>query len=136
MTKFLQAARRLQLARLLQATGLVRAGRLVRTAWLLWTARLLPTARSGHDEASEASDASNPSEASDAGGSRLPAWAARWPVRCGWRLRGEEGMSTAEYAVGTVAAVAFAAVLFKIVHSSAVSTALSRIVTSALNVSL
>ena len=48
----------------------------------------------------------------------------------------EAGMATAEYAVGTVAAVAFAAVLFKVVHSSAVQTALSHIVTSALNVSL
>ncbi len=48
----------------------------------------------------------------------------------------EAGMATAEYAVGTVAAVAFAAVLFKVVHSQAVRTALSEIVTSALNVSL
>ncbi|HST49049.1 DUF4244 domain-containing protein [Jatrophihabitans sp.] len=52
------------------------------------------------------------------------------------QLSGEAGMATAEYAVGTVAAVAFAAVLFKVVHSSAVQTALSHIVTSALNVSL
>lgn len=48
----------------------------------------------------------------------------------------EAGMATAEYAVGTVAAVAFAAVLFKVVQSPAVRTALSEIVTSALNVSL
>jgi hypothetical protein len=52
------------------------------------------------------------------------------------RLGGDAGMSTAEYAVGTVAAVAFAAVLFKVVHSAAVQTALSHIITSALNVSL
>jgi hypothetical protein len=55
-------------------------------------------------------------------------------IRC--RLGGDTGMSTAEYAVGTVAAVAFAAVLFKLVHSAAVQTALSHIITSALNVSL
>ncbi len=48
----------------------------------------------------------------------------------------DAGMATAEYAVGTVAAVAFAAVLFKVVHSAAVQAALSHIVTSALNVSL
>ena len=48
----------------------------------------------------------------------------------------EAGMATAEYAVGTVAAVAFAAVLFKVVHSEAVQTALSHIITAALNVSL
>lgn len=45
----------------------------------------------------------------------------------------DRGMTTAEYAVGTVAAVAFAVVLYKIVRSSAVSSALSHIVTSALH---
>jgi hypothetical protein len=43
------------------------------------------------------------------------------------------GMTTAEYAVGTVAAVAFAAVLYKIVRSPAVSSALTSIITSALH---
>lgn len=50
--------------------------------------------------------------------------------------RTDAGMSTAEYAVGTVAAVAFAAILFKVVRSPAVQAALSDIVTSALHVSL
>jgi hypothetical protein len=45
----------------------------------------------------------------------------------------DAGMSTAEYAVGTVAAVAFAVVLYKIVRSDAVSSALTSIVTSALH---
>lgn len=45
----------------------------------------------------------------------------------------DAGMSTAEYAVGTIAAVAFAVVLYKIVRSPAVSDALSSIVTSALH---
>jgi hypothetical protein len=51
------------------------------------------------------------------------------------RLRSavDAGMSTAEYAVGTVAAVAFAVVLYKIVRSDAVSSALSSIVRSALH---
>lgn len=48
----------------------------------------------------------------------------------------DAGMSTAEYAVGTVAAVSFAAVLFKVVQSDEVRAALSHIITSALNVSL
>jgi hypothetical protein len=50
-------------------------------------------------------------------------------------LRGvvDHGMSTAEYAVGTVAAVAFAVVLYKIVRSDSVSSALSHIVDSALH---
>ena len=49
------------------------------------------------------------------------------------RRAGDAGMSTAEYAVGTVAAVAFAVVLYKIVRSPAVSSALSSIVRSALH---
>jgi uncharacterized protein DUF4244 len=47
--------------------------------------------------------------------------------------RSDHGMSTAEYAVGTVAAVAFAVVLYRIVRSDAVSSALSSIVQSALH---
>lgn len=42
-------------------------------------------------------------------------------------------MTTAEYAVGTVAAVAFAAVLYKIVRSPAVSAMLTSIIHSALH---
>jgi len=49
------------------------------------------------------------------------------------RLSADAGMSTAEYAVGTVAAVAFAVVLYKIVRSAAVSSALTSIITSALH---
>jgi hypothetical protein len=45
----------------------------------------------------------------------------------------DRGMSTAEYAVGTVAAVAFAVVLYKIVRSDAVASALSSIVDKALH---
>jgi hypothetical protein len=48
------------------------------------------------------------------------------------RRRTDAGMSTAEYAVGTVAAVAFAVVLYRIVRSDAVSSMLSHIVGSAL----
>jgi Protein of unknown function (DUF4244) len=43
------------------------------------------------------------------------------------------GMSTAEYAVGTVAAVAFAVVLYKIVRSPAVSSTLASVIQSALH---
>ncbi|MHA3701211.1 DUF4244 domain-containing protein [Jatrophihabitans sp. YIM 134969] len=48
----------------------------------------------------------------------------------------DAGMSTAEYAVGTVAAVAFAAVLYKVVRSGAVSSALTSIIQGALGISL
>jgi hypothetical protein len=44
----------------------------------------------------------------------------------------EAGMSTAEYAVGTVAACAFAAVLYRVVTGGSVVTALGRLVESAL----
>lgn len=49
------------------------------------------------------------------------------------RLRGQDGMSTAEYAVGTIAAVAFAGILLKVVTSGSVSDALSGIIEKALS---
>ena len=49
-------------------------------------------------------------------------------------VRSDAGMTTAEYAVGTVAAVAFAVVLFKVVQSPAVHSALVAVVTGALRV--
>jgi hypothetical protein len=49
------------------------------------------------------------------------------------RHSGDIGMTTAEYAVGTVAAVAFASVLYKVVHSAAVASALSAMIRSALH---
>ncbi|HET9022779.1 MAG TPA: DUF4244 domain-containing protein [Ornithinibacter sp.] len=48
------------------------------------------------------------------------------------RSLGEEGMTTAEYAVGTVAAVAFAGLLLAIVRSGPVKTALTKIIVTAL----
>jgi Protein of unknown function (DUF4244) len=51
------------------------------------------------------------------------------------RLRTEAadaGMSTAEYAVGTLAAVAFAGVLFKVVTSGNVLAALTAVIDRAL----
>lgn len=45
----------------------------------------------------------------------------------------DAGMSTAEYAVGTLAACAFAAVLYKVVTSGAVSSALSGLIGRALD---
>ena len=49
------------------------------------------------------------------------------------RVREDEGMTTAEYAVGTVAACAFAAVLLKVVSSHGVLSLLTDIVTRALH---
>lgn len=44
----------------------------------------------------------------------------------------ESGMTTAEYAVGTMAAVAFAVALLAVVKSDAVTSALTTIITTAL----
>ena len=49
------------------------------------------------------------------------------------RAHADRGMTTAEYAVGTLAAVAFAAVLYKVVRSDAVSSLLSGLIQSALH---
>ncbi|HYO35682.1 MAG TPA: DUF4244 domain-containing protein [Geodermatophilus sp.] len=57
--------------------------------------------------------------------------AARWALL---RADAEAGMSTAEYAVGTVAACAFAAVLYRVVTGGSVVTALEDLVSSALQV--
>jgi hypothetical protein len=46
--------------------------------------------------------------------------------------RGDAGMTTVEYAVGTLAAVAFAGVLLKVLTSETVQNALSAIVQRAL----
>ncbi|WP_199239293.1 DUF4244 domain-containing protein [Streptomyces sp. ICBB 8177] len=60
-----------------------------------------------------------------------------WMRRRWDAMRGEAaqaGMSTAEYAVGTLAACAFAAVLYKVVTSAAVASALSGMIKKALDV--
>ena len=44
----------------------------------------------------------------------------------------EAGMTTAEYAVGTLAACAFAAVLMVVVKSGPVKSALAKVITAAL----
>ncbi|WP_372446539.1 DUF4244 domain-containing protein [Streptomyces spirodelae] len=48
------------------------------------------------------------------------------------KLCGDRGMSTAEYAMGTLAAVALAAVLYKVVNSGAVGAELQGLVERAL----
>ena len=47
--------------------------------------------------------------------------------------RRDDGMTTAEYAVGIIAAVAFAGILYKVVTSGTVLTALTSIVKRALS---
>ncbi|MFD4181260.1 DUF4244 domain-containing protein [Rhodococcus sp. NPDC058514] len=45
----------------------------------------------------------------------------------------EEGMSTAEYAIGTIAAAAFGAVLYSVVTGDSIVAALTGIIDKALN---
>lgn len=45
----------------------------------------------------------------------------------------ESGMSTVEYAIGTVAAAAFGAILYTVVTGDSVVSALSRVIGRALN---
>ncbi|GAA3937324.1 hypothetical protein GCM10022629_54340 [Amorphoplanes auranticolor] len=47
-------------------------------------------------------------------------------------LRGDDGMNTAEYAVGTLAAVAFAGILLKVLSSPAVQASLTGVINDAL----
>lgn len=60
------------------------------------------------------------------------------PARAAARIRAlvddDAGMSTVEYAVGTVAAAAFAAVLYAVLSGDSVVTALTEIVERALSV--
>ena len=56
--------------------------------------------------------------------------ARRWAAL---RATAEAGMSTAEYAVGTVAACAFAAVLYRVVTGGSIVTGLTELVESALS---
>jgi hypothetical protein len=49
-------------------------------------------------------------------------------------LRGDEGTTTAEYAIGTVAAAAFALALYALLTGDSISTALSGLIQRALTV--
>lgn len=49
------------------------------------------------------------------------------------RMASDTGMSTAEYAIGTLAAAGFAAVLYTVVTSDTVSSALRQLIERALN---
>ncbi|VEG28378.1 DUF4244 domain-containing protein [Actinomyces howellii] len=52
----------------------------------------------------------------------------------GQQRDGEAGMATAEYAIGTLAAAAFAGLLLAIIRSGSLTGALQRIIESALSV--
>ncbi|MCX5411714.1 DUF4244 domain-containing protein [Streptomyces sp. NBC_00059] len=60
------------------------------------------------------------------------AWESRFGAH-GRRGGLDRGMTTSEYAVGTIAACAFAAVLYKVVTSGAVLSALQSLIKNALD---
>lgn len=57
-----------------------------------------------------------------------------WGLALRSRARRDAGMTTSEYAVGTLAACAFAAILYKVVTSGGVVSALTQLITRALDV--
>lgn len=61
-------------------------------------------------------------------------WVRR--TRAQLREHREAGMTTAEYAVGTLAACAFAAVLLAVVRSGGISSLVTEVITTALSVGL
>ncbi|WP_063059268.1 DUF4244 domain-containing protein [Nocardia sienata] len=72
-------------------------------------------------------------------------WNAWKPARGVWRranarllrvVAEEEGMSTVEYAIGTIAAAAFGAVLYTVVTGESIPDALTGIIEKALNTSV
>jgi len=81
----------------------------------------------GVSRTSGASGASGANGANGAGG-----FSGVRGTRRRWRALGEAGMTTAEYAVGTMAAVAFAALLLAIVRSGPVKGALTKVILTAL----
>lgn len=64
-------------------------------------------------------------------GRRVRIWVRRRVARV--RHRADAGMTTVEYAIGTVVAAALAAVLYKIVTGDSVVSGLTSLVTSALS---
>nr|WP_067842713.1 DUF4244 domain-containing protein [Nocardia lijiangensis] len=58
---------------------------------------------------------------------------ARLQVRAVRASVAEDGMSTAEYAIGTIAAAAFGAVLYGVVTGDSIVDALTKIIDRALN---
>lgn len=69
-----------------------------------------------------------------AGGRASASWRAYAGVRC--LLTGDAGMTTAEYAIGTVAAAAFAVLLYSVITGGSLTGALTSLIQRALESSL
>ncbi|MEU2179538.1 DUF4244 domain-containing protein [Streptomyces thermolilacinus] len=64
---------------------------------------------------------------------RMAQWTKQRWARARTGMRRDAGMNTAEYAMGTIAACAFAAVLYKVVTSDAVASGLRSTIEKALD---
>lgn len=54
-------------------------------------------------------------------------------ARLTWLVVDDDGMSTVEYAIGTIAAAAFGAILYTVITGDSIVSALTNIITRALN---
>lgn len=86
------------------------------------------------DKERPAAPAASKAPSSQSADASRPLRTSRLPRRLLGRAlpTGDDGMTTAEYAVGTVAACGFAGVLWAVVHSSTVAHLLSGVVERAL----
>jgi len=62
-------------------------------------------------------------------GNKIRAWWARLTLL----VVDDDGMSTVEYAIGTIAAAAFGAILYTVITGDSIVSALTNIITRALN---
>jgi len=60
-------------------------------------------------------------------------WIRSGKTKLGLLIVDESGMSTVEYAIGTIAAAAFGAILYTVVTGDSIVSALTNIITRALN---
>jgi hypothetical protein len=56
-----------------------------------------------------------------------------WRTRLTLLVVDDDGMSTVEYAIGTIAAAAFGAILYTVITGDSIVSALTNIITRALN---
>ncbi len=64
---------------------------------------------------------------------RMRSWSASVRTRLWHLMADDSGMSTAEYAIGTIAAAAFGAVLYAVVTGDSIVDALTKIIDRALD---
>lgn len=92
------------------------------------------TTRTTRTAGTASADMTSLDPASPRGVARTRGVFARARDRLSGRLPGgDAGMTTSEYAMGTIAACAFAAVLYQVITSDTVSTALESIIGKALS---